>query len=179
MNRVKYLLVAVVATSLSSLSAAQTFAGTTTGAPTWNRPLGGTPPSGLSAVGTAVPYQSTLLSVSTTGSYQFNMNAVADAWDTFAFLYTDPFNAATPLTNVLTGDDDAGPLSNSQFTINLTAGTQYAFVGTGFANTDFGDYNLTVVGPGTATFGAVPEPASMTALAVGGFALLRRRRASK
>ena len=85
-----------------------------------------------------------------------------------------------PLANVLIGDDDANSSTNSEFTINLTTGTQYVFVATGFDNTDDGDYRLEVRSQaGTATFGAVPEPASMTALAVGGLALLRRRRASK
>ena len=178
MNRAKFWLAASLALSISSFSAAQTFAGTTTGGPTWNRPIVGL--GSLSGVGTDVPYQATLVSVSATGSYTFNMNAVADAFDTFAVLYTDPFSAAAPLSNALVANDDAsGSTLNSAFTFNLTTGTQYVFVGTGFSNTDFGDYNLTVAGPGTATFGAVPEPASMTALAVGGLALLRRRRSSK
>lgn len=180
MNRAKYLLVATVAMSLSSLSAAQTFAGTTTGAPTWTRPIanGSLPPTSLSGTGVDVPFQATPVSVSASGSYTFSMIAPT-GWDTYAFLYTDPFSPVAQLTNVLIGNDDDALTLNSEFTISLTAGTQYVFVGTGFDSTEFGDYNLTVAGPGTASFGAVPEPASMTALAVGGLALLRRRRASK
>ncbi len=179
MNRAKYWLAATVALSLSSISTAQSFVGTTTGAPTWNRPLAGAPPTSLSGTGTAVPFESTLVSVNVSGSYTFNLDAEADAWDTYAFLYTDPFTSVSPLANVLIGNDDSPTSLNSEFTISLTAGTQYAFVATGFGNGDFGDYTTTVTGPGTATFGAVPEPASMTALAIGGLALLRRRRSSK
>ena len=177
MTRAKFWLAASLALSLSSISAAQTFFGTTTSAPTWNRPQAGAPPVNLSGVGTAVAYQATQVSVSATGFYTFKMTA---GFDTFAFLYNDPFNAATPLTNVLVGDDDSGGGTNSQFTISLNTGTQYVFVGTAFDNADSGDYRLDVTSQaGTATFGAVPEPASMTALAIGGLALLRRRRATK
>ena len=179
MNRAKYWLAAALALSLSSLSAAQTFFGTTAGAPIWNRPTEGAPPISLSGVGTEVPYQATLVSVSANGSYTFNMNSTT-GWDSYAFLYADPFNAASPLANVLIGDDNNGSPSNEQFTINLTTGIQYVFVGTGYGNADFGAYRLDVTSQaGTATFAPVPEPASMTALAIGGLALLRRRRATK
>ncbi len=181
MKRANYLIIATLAMSLSSLSAAQTFAGTTTGAPTWTRPIanGNAPPTSLSGVGVNVPYQATLVSVSASGSYTFDMVA-ATGWDTYAFLYTDPFSSVAPLTNILIGNDDEPNSLNSRFSLNLTSGTQYVFVGTGFDSVEFGDYRLEVTSQvGTATFGAVPEPASMTALAVGGLALLRRRRASK
>lgn len=178
MTRAKFWIAASLALSLSSISAAQTFFGTTTSAPTWNRPQAGAPPINLSGVGTAVAYQATQVSVSATGLYTFKMTA---GFDTFAFLYNNPFNASSPLTNVLVGDEDSGGGTNSQFTINLSSGNTYVFVGTAYANGDSGDYRLDVTSQpgGTATFTPVPEPASMTALAVGGLALLRRRRTSK
>ena len=78
-----------------------TFAGTTVGGPTFNRPLEDL--SGLSAVGTAVAYDSHIFSVDTTGEYSFLTTAT---FDTFSVLYTPTFSAAAPLTNALVANDD-------------------------------------------------------------------------
>lgn len=167
--------------SLSVVAMAQTFTGTTIGKPTFNRPLSGTPPAALSGVGTAVQYDVLAFTVNVSGSYVFQNTALGTpVWDNYTFLYSPTFSAAAPLTNVLIGNDDNTTIGLSGFTFSLTAGTSYKFVTTGFANTDFGDYSLTVRGPGTATLdGVVPEPASMLALGIGAAALLRRRRSSK
>ncbi len=44
----------LAATLFAQVASAQVFAGTTVGGPTWNRPLNGSPPDGLSRVGTDV-----------------------------------------------------------------------------------------------------------------------------
>jgi hypothetical protein len=79
-----------------------------------------------------------------------------------------------------TGAQPASRLLN----LNLTAGTQYFLVNTSFRSTDFvgtgttsqprGHYYTGISGPGN--INPVPEPASMAALAIGGIALLRRRK---
>lgn len=167
----------VVATSV--LGDVLTYTGTTAGGPTWNRPIAGTPPTSLSGVGTAVPYSFALLSVSLSGSYVFQSTAAA--WDNYSFLYGNAFNPASPLTNALTGNDDNPSIGLSGFTFNLTAGTSYYFVVTGFGNTDFGAFSNTISGPGTITRGgaaAAPEAGPgllLACLVLAGLAVAHRR----
>lgn len=149
--------------------------GDTTGGPTYNRPLAGNPPTGLSAVGTAVRYQAFTISVDTSATYLFDTFA-GTLTDSFMFLYgPGGFNAASPLTNVLVGDDDTGTGNMSQFSRALTAGTNYTVVVTGFGNTDFGTYRLDISGVGNITL--VPAPGAVAALALAGVVAARRRRA--
>lgn len=136
--------------------------GTTIGQPVWQRPLanGNNPPTGLSGTGTAVPWSAISFSVTVTGSYVFQSVATAPAnWDNYTFLYVNSFNPAQPLTNVLIGNDDNPTIGLSGFTINLTAGTNYSFVTTGFSNTSSGAFSNTISGPGDviAAGQAVPE----------------------
>jgi hypothetical protein len=163
-------------------SAANFIGATTLASPTYNRPLAGTPPVSLSAVGTAVHYQTVAFTVGTTGSYTFLMSALVPAgWDTFLSLYSNSFNPALSLTNILVSNDDNPTIGLSGFTINLTAGTSYFAVATGFGNNDVGTYNLAITGPGTVNFPAaagVPEPATWAMMLLGfggvGFAMRRR-----
>lgn len=155
------------------------FAGTLDVAdPVFNRPLTGTPPTGLSSVGTAVFYDNDLslfsgFTVSLSGSYTFALNAiVASAPDTFAVLYQGSFNPASPLTNALVADDDSGTGVNSLFTATLTAGTNYIFVATSFENGETGAYIVSVTGPGNIITGGsvIPEPSALPALILFGVA---------
>ncbi|WP_218082687.1 PEP-CTERM sorting domain-containing protein [Anthocerotibacter panamensis] len=165
---------------------AATFAytGTTVGSPVWNRPLAGTPPNGLSGVGTATPFSFQPFFVNLSGSYTFlSLGVTPTNWDNYTFLYQNTFSPTAQLTNALTGNDDNPTIGRSGFTFNLTAGTQYFFVTTGFANTDTGIFNNTITGPGNIFAGspsAVPEPASMAGMlafgAVGVATRLRRQK---
>ena len=154
--------------------------GDTTGAPTYNRALTTTL---LSGVGTDNPYEATTFTVSTAGVYSLALNS--DEFDTFLSLYVGSFDPDNALSNILAVDDDSGPDFNSLLSFSLVAGTTYIAVATGFAPDDFGEYALTLDGPGTITVGGggavVPEPATW-AMMIGGFGLaggaLRRRRVS-
>jgi PEP-CTERM motif len=177
----KHLMFAALALSaaIATPASAVTVVGTTTGGPTWNRPL---TLSSLSGVGTAVPYKATPFTVSASGSYTFLLTTVG-TYDPFLLLYGTAFNAATPLTNLLALNDDfsSGNFNQSGFTFALLAGTSYFAIATGFDNTDFGDYTLAINGPGTVNVGgAVPEPTTWAMLLAGfgivGGALRRRRR---
>jgi hypothetical protein len=147
--------------------------------PVYNRPLSGTPPSGLSGVGTAVHYDLIELAVSASGSYVFQNTAVG-AWDNFSVLYQTAFNPALGLLNALVANDDNPSIGLSGFTINLTAGTSYKYIATAFSNTGVGDYSVSITGPGTITIGAVPEPGTyaMMAMGIAGLLLAARRRSA-
>src|SRR5262249_14519267 len=130
------------------VSAQINYAGTTSGAPTWNRPIenGSDPPDTLSGVGTAVPYSSFAFTPATTGLYDFlSLGTNPSNWDNYTFLYQGGFDASNPLSNVVIGNDDFNTVGRSGFNgVSLTAGTQYFFVTTGFSNDDFGDFNNSI-----------------------------------
>ena len=131
-----------------------TVTGTTAGKPTWNRPdeNGNSPPVALSSTATAVPYEAKSFTVSVTGSYTLTSTATSPAnWDNYLFLYANVFNAATPLSNVLIGNDDDPSAGVSGFSIILQAGTLYYAVNTGYSNSSAGAYSMFISGPGSAT----------------------------
>ncbi len=183
MKKIAALVLATFATvATPALAGTTVFTGNTTAGPTYNRPLSGRPPTGLSAVGTAVRYVVTPFTVSVSGNYNF-LNS--SAHDSFLGVHRNAFSPANGLLNALAYDDDAGPGSDSAITaLGLLAGVSYFAVSSGFANTDFGRFTLTIDGPGNiigAGGGGVPEPATW-AMLIFGFAgvgaALRRRRSS-
>ncbi len=180
----------LAAASLMSLASAATtnFAGTLSATdPTFNRPLTGAPPTGLSAAGTAVSYD--LYPFFVTASASFTLETLSanltpnSPTDTFIALYQTAFNPASPLTNAIAADDDGGVGPLSLITATLNPGVQYFLVSTSFFNGAFGDYtgSISATGAPAAIFGMVPEPSSammlLGALALGGLVAARRRQA--
>lgn len=163
------LLAAALATVSASAASAGTivFTGNTSGGPLWNRPVQGNPPTPpASSVGTAVNYRFHQFAVDANGAYSFQTTATG-GWDNYTFLYANAFNPLTPFANIIVGNDDNPFIGVSGFTTNLTAGTTYFLVVTGFDNGNAGAYSAEIRGPGN--IAAVPEPESW-ALMIAGFA---------
>ncbi len=175
--------IALSLTGIPAQAASFTYSGDTTGAPTFNRPAPpgfegvNNPITMLSSIGTAVPYVSQAFSVDTTGLYDVTGTQNFDA---IQFVYQTLFNPASPLANVISGDDPFPDTGNSGFNgLALIAGNQYFLVTTGFdnSNTSFGTFTNTITGPGVITTSeAVPEPLTVAgALLAGGGLLLKRK----
>lgn len=159
------LLASGLALSFPALAGAVVINGDTTGGPTYNRPLAAAPPLTLSQVGTAVAYQVTSFTVGQSGSYDFLSTA---GYDNFLGLHASAFDPLNPLSNALVYNDDMPTIGISGFSAGLLAGVSYFAVASGFANSDFGAYTLTITGPGTIDLGgAVPEPAAWALMIVG------------
>ncbi len=160
---------AVFASVLAVPAAAITINGDTTGGATWQRTVGGAPPTGLSSVGTAVRFETTQFTVSAAGSYSFLATA---GYDNYLHLYQGAFNPAAQFNGVLIANDDFPNIGQSGFSFNLLTGTSYFAVASGFANSDFGAYVLDIRGTGDVLVGGVvPEPASW-AMLIAGFGLV-------
>ncbi len=175
--------VAAVFVAMPAMAGVVVVNGDTTGGPTWNRPLSGIPPTGLSAVGTNVAYEVIEFTVSAGGSYDF-LSVAEAGFDNFLLLYAGSFDPSAPLANALAANDDFPTIGVSGFSYGLTAGLSYFAVSTGFGNDDAGGYQLTISGPGDITLGGggvVPEPASWAMLIIGfgvvGGAMRRRQAA--
>ncbi|MEQ1750695.1 MAG: choice-of-anchor D domain-containing protein, partial [Prosthecobacter sp.] len=125
--------------------------GSTVGHALWNRPddNGTGVPNHLSTLATATPYEAVAFSVSNTGLYTLTVTSISPSgWDNYLMLYTTVFNPATPLVNVLVGDDDGGPGLDAQVSQTLQAGVQYYAVVSGYTNSSTGSYRLELQGPG-------------------------------
>ena len=151
-----------------------TYNGTTVGSPTFNRPVANanSAPTSLSGIGTAVSYDVVQFTIAATGTYNFLSKSVLSAnWDNYTFLYSGTFNPSSPLSGVLIGNDDFPTIGISGFSYNLTAGSTYSFVTTGYSNTDAGTFNDSITQ-------AVPEPGTWAMIGLGavGLVALQRKR---
>ena len=141
-------------------------------------------PNTISGTATNTRFSFRGFTVDLSGSYNFLSTSLTPAnWDNYTFLYNNSFSPTAPFTNVLIGNDDLLDTTGlSGFNgVNLTAGTNYFFVTTGFSNKDAGTFNNTINGPGNITLSAatptsVPEPWTILGSLIGGGVVLRMRR---
>lgn len=151
---------------------AQSFTGTTTGGPTWNRPVNvGTGASGsctLSAGATNVPHRVLTFTVPATGAY--TVTTTWSAFDGFLLLYAGTFNAADPCLNLIALNDDfGGGTTQSQIALEqLSAGVTYRLVLTGFGNSSFGAYTGTFAGPAPVSITGITATAAYSGTTAGG-----------
>jgi hypothetical protein len=180
MNATKFFRTAVATSALfvglASTASAEivTWTGNTTGGPTVDLT-----PFDIEA--TAAAYAATTFTVDVDGEYSFLLTGTYGT-DTVTLLYENSFDPTDVTTNFVTGSDDDVTLNTSSFAAELTAGTTYTFVATGYTNTDFGKYSVTIEGPGLASVSAVPEPSTYAMLGLGLAAIgftARRRKAQK
>lgn len=144
------------------------YSGDTTGGPTWNRPDQGVPPSGLSGIGTNVPFSVQEFSVDTNGFYILFSESTT-MYNNFLVLYETSFDPTNPLINVIASASDD---INSGFVflpLQLTVGTPYFLVTTGFDNGDFGTFTNTITGPQGShiTLGSTPTAVPVPPAALG------------
>ncbi len=120
--------------------------------PVFNRSQTGTTYS-ASGIGTATHYTTHTFTVGATGNYTFTL---CGDFDAYLHIYQSSFNPAFPATNFIVADDDnALCTGGSEATVNLTAGVEYVFVSTGFANNNIGTYTVTFTGAGPVYEGAL------------------------
>ena len=155
------------------------YTGTTasTGVPTFDRPdvnYNTNVPEQLS--GTTVAFDSLEFSVSSAGTYNFLSTDIAPVnWDNFTLLYSGSFNPASPMTNLLIGNDDlahAGNQGVSGFSYALQTGVSYVFVTTGYYASSTGSFTDSI------TLSAVPEPGTWVIVGASfvGLAMMQRLR---
>lgn len=127
--------------------------------------------------GTSVPYDTVTFEVGAAGTYQFL--AMAD-FDSAIFLYQGGFDASAPTTNLVAHNNDLLSPDTSGFVYFLVPTVTYTAVVTGFSDSEFGKYSLTIGGPGAINVSAVPEPSTWLMLAFGLAAVtVARRRAAQ
>jgi hypothetical protein len=138
-----------------------TWTGDTTSGPTFERPFADF--SDFSPNGSGVSYNTIAFAVDANGEYSFTLHGLG--FDTFLLLYQNAFDPNDALTNGVAANDDDVSLTTSGFAAELTAGTQYFVVVTGFEAGEAGKYSLTASGEGLIS--AVPEPSAWLMLAFG------------
>ncbi len=194
MKRIVLLLLATLLAPPAQMQADMilTYGGALTAAdPVFNRPSSA---SSVSDIGSAVVFNTaTFTTNSFSGVYSIlgDYRGPGGLSDGFLFLYTS-FNPAAPLAGLVAGDDDFSISGSSPFAASfladatsfgsavngnqliLNANTTYTIVLSGFANDDFGAFNVAVT--------AVPEPGTIAvglgALALAAWTFRRRRGAT-
>ena len=122
--------------------------------------------------GNAVPYDTLSFQVTAVGTWQFL--ALAD-FDSAIFLYADGFDPGAPTQNLIAHNNDLLTPDTSGFVSFLVPTVTYTVVLTGLHDGEFGNYNLTIGGPGAISVSAVPEPSTWLMLAFGLAVTLLRR----
>jgi hypothetical protein len=121
-----------------------------------------------------VAYDTLAFRVNVSGAYGFS--ASQDGYDGYLHIYEGEFNPALPLQGCLAANDDGqGGIGTSDISsVNLLAGRNYVVVASGFSESDAGEYEAVIGGPGLVTTGifgdfgytnvASVEPGALTGL---------------
>ena len=122
-----------------------TVTGDTTGGPTWNRPVasGSCPASTLSAVATAVPYETHTIHNASSGTLTVTIGSSA-SYDGYLIIYLGTTVPSDPLMCHAADDDGGTTGSDPLVTFTLNAGETAVVVQSGFNNTDVGPYTMTI-----------------------------------
>jgi CHRD domain len=119
----------------------------TNSSPTYVRPSGDNVTTYVSS-GVTAYYQTFTFVATASGNTIFETidgTLTGDPYDTYMSLYQTSFNAASPATNFLRGDDDSGALTySSKFTHSLVAGTTYVIVVSTYTSGATGTFTLGV-----------------------------------
>jgi|GEM_PF-2549212 len=125
----------------------------TTTDPTYIRPGSGTTCSS----GNLAYYDVVSFTVSTAGSYTFNMCHSGTSWDAHAAIFQNNFNPTSPClvpANFVIGDDDGNSTTCSampSLTANLTPGVTYFLVTSAYSTGTTGAYQWSYTGPSGAS----------------------------
>ncbi|MGL4421547.1 MAG: PEP-CTERM sorting domain-containing protein [Gemmataceae bacterium] len=144
--------------SITVYSNPTNIAGSTVTGLTFNRPA----ISAFDDIGaSAVQYTTTTFTVDSNGRYMI-AEGYDTAYDGAFYLYNGAFDPLNPTVNLI-GAADNPSFSNgpSTLTAQLSVGTLYTVVSTGFTATDAGSFTLYGAGPGTVSFTPIPEPMSI------------------
>ncbi|CAF1233750.1 unnamed protein product [Adineta steineri] len=97
---------------------------------------------------TSYYYEAIQVTVRTSGRYSFTS---ISSYDTYGYLYNDPFNPSKPSRNLIASDDDSG--NSHQFRINATlqSGSTYVLVFTTLSTWQTGSFRIAATGPAPVT----------------------------
>ena len=111
-----------------------------------------------------MPFDMVEFSVSSAGTFNFLSTDVSPSnWDNYTFLYAGSFNSASPMSNLLIGNDDFGHAGNqglSGFSYALQPGVDYFFVTAGYYASSVGSFTNNI------SLSAVPEPGTWALVGV-------------
>ena len=146
---------------------------------TWIRNTGGTTCNAIA--GTTNYLDVFSFTVSTAGSYTFDLCTSGAEWDSHSSLYQNAFSATNPCgtaANFIIADDDGNPsgscILDSRITATLSPGITYYLVTTSFSASVTGGYQWTYTnGPSAATltYGSSPAVIQWFTVASGGTAI--------
>lgn len=146
------------------------FSGTNVGGPEWVRPFAdGTCCSGLGPVRYATQQ------FHLTADDTCDVSSTQNGWDGYLFVYLDPFNPLSQITNFLAGDDDGtGGIGTSDIVgLPLIANTTYVVVTTGFERGEEGTFTNTINCPAaTVRLGPFTAPVAVPSMSAAGLAAL-------
>ena len=97
-------------------------------------------------------YEAIQVIVFTTDTYTFNS---VGSFDTFGYLYNDPFDSSNPSQNLIVQDDQSDGNNQFQMTATLQAGVPYVLVVSMYGPYGVGSYSVTTSGPDNVFYSSI------------------------